>query len=134
MIKITINDNGKIKEVDSSAFLLIAFEEGAPRYGSISLMRGDFDEEMIDSLKHDFGALVEGEDSEDTEQPDENLTYLSITDADLDAQIKEIARKCAMTDAAVISGIVREALPYVKLTERRAYDKESAAQAPARRA
>jgi len=127
MIKVTVNDNGKIIETDCTAFLLIAFEEGAPRYGSTSFMRGDFDEEMIDTLKHDFRAIVDGEEDEDMEQPDENLTYLSITDSSLSDQIKDIARKCAMTEADVMTWIVREALPCVKLTERRECELEGRA-------
>ena len=43
-------------------------------------------------------------------------------DADLSDAIKEIARKCMLTDTAVLSRIVRDALPYIKLTERKVYE------------
>ena len=65
MIHITVNNDGKVTEVDAIAYLLIAFEEAAPRYGSISLMQGDFDDEMLDNLKRDFKECVEEEGNDD---------------------------------------------------------------------
>lgn len=68
MIKITVNNGGKVTEVDSIAYLLIAYEEGAPRYGAISLMGGDFDDEMYALLKRDFKEIVEDEEDEDEDE------------------------------------------------------------------
>lgn len=67
MITITVNNDGKVTEVNALAFLLIAYEEAAPRYGSISLMGGDFDDEMLDNLKIDFDDILydEGKDEDE---------------------------------------------------------------------
>ena len=67
MITITVNNDGKVMEVNALAFLLIAYEEAAPRYGSISLMGGDFDNEMLDNLKIDFDDILYDEDKDEDE-------------------------------------------------------------------
>lgn len=77
MVKVTVNDNGKITETDAIAYIVIAFEDGAPRYGSTSMIGGDFDEDMLEYAKQDFKAMVEDEESEDSaeESPDYQRGY-----------------------------------------------------------
>lgn len=55
-------------------------------------------------------------------ETDTNATEAVRMDLDLVIQINEIARKCMLTRREVLSRIVRDALPYVKVVERKVYE------------
>ena len=103
MIKITVDNNGKVTEVNSAAFLLIAFEEGAPRYGSVSLMDGDFDAEMIETLKGDFQDIVE---SKFGRAGSRGTTHARAVDLALEDALNKLKRE--VTNAGYILQLINE--------------------------
>ena len=46
-------------------------------------------------------------------------------DGDLYARIREISAQCMLSDREVLSRIVRDALPFVRLRERKVYEIET---------